>query len=163
MLSHAIEILLVEDSPDDAELTIRAIGNNKLANRILHVKDGEEALNYIFGTGSYVGLDVNDSPKLVLLDLKLPKVDGIEVLRCIKSDENTKCIPVVVLTSSNQDRDMKECYRLGANSYIVKPVEYDDFMKAVSDLSRYWLLLNQAPYGWMSGENHETGNPHPRP
>ena len=146
MLSHATEILLVEDSPDDAELTVRALSSTKLANRVLHVKDGEEALDYIFGTGSYAGRDVCNSPKVVLLDLKLPKVDGIEVLRCIKSNNKTKCMPVVILTSSRQDRDLDECYRLGANSYIVKPVEFDEFVKVVSNLGLYWLMLNQTPY-----------------
>jgi two-component system response regulator len=145
MLSHAIEILLVEDNPHDAELTIRALRKNNLANMVCHVKDGEEALDYIFGTGSYAGRNVNDAPRVVLLDLKLPKVDGIEVLRSIKADEKTKRTPVVVLTSSHEDRDLEECYRLGANSYIVKPVEFDSFIKAVADLSLYWVLLNEPP------------------
>ena len=145
MLSHTLEILLVEDNPHDAELTIRALRKSNLANRVNHVKDGEEALDYLFGTGGNSVRDVHDNPKLVLLDLKLPKVDGIEVLRCIKTDERTKCIPVVVLTSSNEDRDLNECYGLGANSYIVKPVEFKDFLRAVSELSLYWLLINEPP------------------
>jgi len=145
MLSLAIEILLVEDNPNDAELTIRALRKSNLANRVYHVKDGEEALDYLFGTGRYAGRDIDDSPRVVLLDLKLPKVDGIEVLRSIKSDEKLKCTPVVVLTSSREDRDLDECYRLGANSYIVKPVEFDSFIKVVSELSLYWLILNQPP------------------
>jgi CheY-like chemotaxis protein len=145
MLSKAIEILLVEDNPDDAELTLRALRKHNLANRVCHVKDGEEALDYIFGTGSHAGRDINDPPRVILLDLKLPKVDGIEVLRRIKSDGKTRCTPVVVLTSSHEDRDLAECYRLGANSYIVKPVEFDSFIKTVTELSLYWMLLNKPP------------------
>lgn len=143
MLSHAIEILLVEDNPRDAELTMRALRRSNLSNRVCHLKDGEQALEYVFGEGSYAGRDVNDAPSVILLDLKLPKVNGIEVLRRLKNDERTRCTPVVVLTSSHEDRDLAECYRLGANSYIVKPVEFDSFIKAVTDLSLYWVLLNK--------------------
>jgi len=145
MLSHAIEILLVEDNPEDAELTIRALRKKNMANKVCHVRDGEEALDYLFGTGSYAGRDINATPKVVLLDLKLPKVNGIEVLTRIKSDDRTKHTPVVVLTSSHECRDLEECYRLGANSYIVKPVEFDSFIKAVTELSLYWMLLNKPP------------------
>ena len=145
MLSRVMEILLVEDNPHDAELTMRALRKSNLANKVIHVKDGEEALDYLFGAGVYADRDMHDSPKLILLDLKLPKVDGIEVLRCIKAKEKTMCTPVVVLTSSHEDRDIEECYRLGANSYIVKPVEFDSFIKAVTELSLYWLLLNEPP------------------
>jgi len=143
MLSHAIEILLVEDNPEDAELTIRALRKKNMANKVCHVRDGEEALDYLFGTGSYAGRDINNTPRVVLLDLKLPKVNGIEVLSRIKSDDRTKRTPVVVLTSSHEDRDLEECYRLGVNSYIVKPVEFDSFIKVVTDLSLYWVLLNK--------------------
>jgi two-component system, response regulator len=145
MLSHAIEILLVEDNPNDAELTIRALRKSNLANRVCHVKDGEEALDYLFGRGSYAGRDLQEVPRVVLLDLKLPKVDGIEVLRRLKSDGKMRRTPVVVLTSSREDRDLDECYRLGANSYIIKPVEFDSFIRAVSELSLYWLILNEPP------------------
>jgi len=145
MLSHAMEILLVEDNLHDAELTIRALRKNNLTNRVNHVKDGEAALDYLFGAGDHAGRHPHANPKLVLLDLKLPKVNGIEVLRCIKTDEKTKCIPVVVLTSSNEDRDLNECYQLGANSYIVKPVEFDNFVRAISNMSLYWMLLNEPP------------------
>jgi len=145
MMTNAMELLLVEDNPHDAELTIRALRKKNLANKVCHVKDGEEALEYIFGEGRYAGRDVHASPAVILLDLKLPKVDGIEVLRRIKGDEKTMCIPVVVLTSSREDRDLEECYRLGVNSYIVKPVEFEGFISAISELSLYWLLLNQPP------------------
>ncbi len=145
MVSDAMEILLVEDNPEDAELTMRALRKNNLANKVFHVKDGEEALDYLLRRGKYDGRAAHDCPKMVLLDLKLPKVDGIGVLRRIKSDDKIKSIPVVVLTSSHEDRDLAECYRLGANSYIVKPVEFDNFIKAVTELSLYWMLLNKPP------------------
>lgn len=142
----AIEILLVEDNPNDIELALRALKKHNLANKVHVVKDGAEALNYIFGTGSYVSRDVNNKPKVVFLDLKLPKVDGLEVLRRVKSDEKTKVIPIVVLTSSTEERDIIESYQLGVNSYIVKPIDFDKFMDAVSELGLYWLLLNQPPH-----------------
>jgi two-component system, response regulator len=135
-----IEILLVEDNPDDADLAIRALKKRNLANNLLHLEDGAEALDFIF---SSEGLN---TPKLILLDLKMPKVSGIQVLQAIKSDLRTKGIPVVVLTSSKEDPDIKECYSLGVNSYIVKPVEFDKFLDAVSELGLYWLLLNQPPH-----------------
>ncbi|MCD6013190.1 MAG: response regulator [Flavipsychrobacter sp.] len=145
-MSHeAIEILLVEDNPHDAELTIRALKKNNLANNIIHLKDGSEAIDYLFNEGIYAGEETFPKPKAILLDLKMPKVNGIEVLRRVKSDERTKFIPVIVLTSSNEDPDVSKCYELGVNSYIVKPVGFEGFLKAVSELGMYWLLLNQPP------------------
>ena len=143
--STRVEILLIEDNMSDAELTIRALKKNNIANDLIHLKDGVEALDYIFGNGSFAGRDITKKPKVILLDLKMPKVDGLQVLEKIKSDERTKDIPVVMLTSSKEDPDVKKCYQLGVNSYIVKPVEFDDFLKAVADLGLYWLLLNQPP------------------
>lgn len=140
---NEVEILLVEDNPNDAELTLRALKKRNIANRVLHVKDGAEALEFLFASGAYGRRNVEETPRVIMLDLKLPKVDGIEVLRKVKSDERTRRIPVVVLTSSREDRDLEECYALGVNSYIVKPVEFENFVKAVSDLGLYWMLLNQ--------------------
>ena len=140
-----VEILLVEDNPNDAELAIRALKKNNLANKLLWVKDGAEALDFIFAKGDYSHRDVVNGPKVILLDLRLPKVDGMEVLRRVKGDERTKTIPVVVLTSSREDRDIVESYRLGVNSFISKPVEFEAFAKTVSDLGFYWLLVNQPP------------------
>lgn len=145
MKNHELEIILVEDNMGDAELTIRALKKKNLANKLLHLENGAEALDYIFGSGSYANRGLTSTPKMVLLDLNMPKVGGIEVLQKIKSDERTKEIPVVILTSSNEDPDIEKCYRLGANSFIVKPVEFDKFAKAVEDLGLYWLLLNQTP------------------
>ncbi len=146
MKADGVEILLVEDNPTDVELTLRALKKNNLANKVHVVTDGEKALEFIFATGSYEGRDINHKPRVILLDLKLPKVDGLEVLRKIKSDERTKNIPVVVLTSSKEERDRIESYRLGVNSYIVKPVDFTQFTKAVSELGLYWLLLNELSY-----------------
>ena len=140
-----IEILLVEDNPTDAELTIRALKKKNLANKLVWVKDGAEALDFLFATGDYAERSKEDLPKLVLLDLRMPKVDGLEVLQKIKSDERTKKIPVVVLTSSKEDEDIVESYKLGVNSYVSKPVEFDEFTKAVSTLGLYWILLNKPP------------------
>ena len=140
---NEIEILLVEDNPHDVEMTLRALEKHKLTNKVHVIKDGAEALDYIFATGAYAGRNMHDTPKVILLDLKLPKVDGLEVLRKIKSDEHTKTIPVVVLTSSREEPDMIESYKLGVNSYIVKPVEFGKFQNAVQELGLYWLLLNQ--------------------
>lgn len=140
-----MEILLVEDNPSDAEMTIRALKKNNLANKIVHLKDGSEALDFFFGSGQFSGRNTANRPKVVLLDLKMPKVDGIEVLRKVKADERTRMIPIVVLTSSKEDPDIQACYDLGVNSYIVKPVGFDSFIKAVSELGMYWLLLNQSP------------------
>lgn len=141
----AVDILLVEDNPNDVELTIRALKKHNLANNVFVVKDGAEALDFIFGTGQYSHRKIEDSPKVILLDLKLPKVDGLEVLRKIKTDERTKIIPVVVLTSSQEERDIIESYKLGVNSYMVKPVDFDQFIESVSELGLYWLLLNKPP------------------
>jgi two-component system response regulator len=142
---NEVEILLVEDSPHDAELTLRALRKHNLANRVFHAKDGAEALEFIFATGAYAERKVENGPKVIMLDLKLPKVDGLEVLRRIKNNDQVRHIPVVMLTSSREDRDLEECYALGVNSYIVKPVEFESFVKAVSELGFYWLLLNQTP------------------
>jgi CheY-like chemotaxis protein len=140
-----VEILLVEDNPTDAELTVRALKKSNLANNLVWVKDGAEALDFIFATGAYSERKVANGPKVIMLDLRLPKVDGMEVLRRIKSDERTRNIPVVVLTSSKEDRDVAESYQFGVNSYITKPVEFDDFAKTVSELGLYWLLVNRPP------------------
>ncbi len=146
MANQEVEILLVEDNPDDAALTIRALKKQNLANNLVHLKDGATALDFVFGKGEYEGRNLTQGPRVVLLDLKMPKVNGIEVLERLKSDPRTKMIPVVVLTSSAEDPDIKRCYELGANSYIVKPVEFDNFAKAVSTLGLYWMLLNRFPH-----------------
>lgn len=142
---HAVEILLVEDNPQDLELTLRALQKAKLANRIQIARDGAEALEFLFCEGAYGGRKIEDTPNVILLDLKLPKVDGLEVLQRIKGDPRTSTIPVVILTSSKEQWDVVESYKLGANSYIVKPVNFDQFVAAVRDLGMYWLLLNQPP------------------
>jgi len=142
---NEIEILFDEDNPHDVEMTLRALKKQNLANKVHVVRDGAEALDYLFADEIYANRDINQPPKLVLLDLKLPKVDGLEVLRQVKSDERTKTIPVVVLTSSREEQDMIESYKLGVNSYIVKPVDFDKFLDAVGDLGLYWLLLNEQP------------------
>ena len=145
MDNREVEILLVEDNPDDAELTIRALKKNNLANKLHHVKDGSEALDFLFAQGIYTKRNIDNTPKIILLDLKMPKVSGIDVLRFLRVDERTKKIPVVILTSSKEDPDIKICYSLGINSYVVKPVEFESFIKAVSDIGLYWMILNQAP------------------
>lgn len=145
MSSNSVDILLVEDNQDDAELAIRQLKKHNMTNNLVHVSDGEEALEFIFGTGKYSGRDINYPPKLILLDIQMPKVNGMEVLETIKSDLRTKIIPVVMLTSSKEDPDIKKCYALGANSYIVKPVNFEGFAEAIKNLGFYWLLLNQAP------------------
>ena len=145
MMENSIEILLVEDNPNDVELTLHALKKNNLTNRIHIVRDGAEALEYLFGGGAGAGDEINHKPKVILLDLKLPKVDGMEVLKQIKADERTRSIPVVVLTSSREERDIVESYRLGVNSYIAKPVDFEQFTEAVRQLGLYWLLLNQPP------------------
>ncbi len=141
---NEVEILLVEDNPNDVELTLRALKKNNLANKVYTVKDGEEAINFIFAAGQYATRDVNFPPKVIFLDLKLPKVSGLEVLKKIKSDEKTKTIPVVVITSSQETQDVKECYSLGVNSFIQKPIEFDNFVKAISDVGLYWMVINKS-------------------
>ena len=145
MNSNEVEILLVEDNPNDAELALRALKKNNIANNVLVLTDGEEALNFLFAKGAYKERRVENGPKIILLDLKLPKVDGLEVLREIKGDPRTKIIPVIILTSSKEEKDIIESYKLGVNSYIVKPVDFDKFIIAVRDIGLYWLLLNQLP------------------
>lgn len=145
-VTDVVEILLVEDTPADAELTMRALKKHSLVNNLVWVKDGAEALEFLFATGAYAGRDNSHQPKVVLLDLRLPRISGIEVLRQIKNDERTRAIPVVVLTSSKEDIDVDECYRLGVNSYITKPVSFDEFFKVVGELGLYWLLLNKSPH-----------------
>ena len=145
MKENHIEILLVEDNPNDVELTLHAFKKQKLANRIQVVRDGAEALDYLFATGEFAGRDINQHPKVILLDLKLPKVSGLEVLERIKADARTRSIPVVVLTSSGEERDIVESYHLGVNSYIRKPVDFEQFTESVRTIGMYWLLLNQPP------------------
>ena len=137
-MQNEVEILLVEDNPDDAGLAIRALKKINLANRLLHLEDGQQALDFLFNTK-------NEMPRLILLDLKMPKVDGLEVLHRLKTDEKKKVIPVVVLTSSKEEKDIVESYKLGVNAYIVKPVDFDQFAKAVSELGLFWMVLNQPP------------------
>ena len=138
-------ILLVEDNPDDEALTLRALNKNKIANSVMVARDGAEAVDFLFGTGAYTGRDVSDLPQIVLLDLKLPKLDGFEVLRRIRADERTKLLPVVILTSSKEERDVMQGYRDGCNSYVRKPVNFDEFVEAARQLGLYWLLLNEGP------------------
>lgn len=143
--NNVVEVLLVEDNPHDVELTLRALRKHNLANRVMRVADGAEALDFIFARGAFAHRKVENGPKLIILDLKLPKVDGLEVLQQLKSDARTKIIPVVVLTSSQEEQDLLKSYHLGANSYIIKPVDFEKFVAAVRDLGLYWLLLNQPP------------------
>lgn len=143
--SMTAEILLVEDNADDVELTLRALKKNHVTNRVAVVQDGAEALEYLFATGRYADRSISSLPKVVLLDLKLPLVSGTEVLRRCKGDERTSQIPIVVLTSSREEPDIQTCYELGANSYIVKPVDFQQFTEAVRQVGLYWLLLNEAP------------------
>jgi two-component system response regulator len=138
-------ILLVEDNPDDVTLTLRALKKNNILNEVVVAQDGVEALDYLFGTGKYNGRDTNVMPQVILLDLKMPRLDGLEALHRIRGDERTKLLPVVVLTTSSEDRDRIESYRLGANSYIRKPVDFNQFADAVQQLGLYWLVLNEAP------------------
>lgn len=142
---NAIEILLVEDNPRDAELTIRALKKKHLANKLFHVQDGVAALDFLFARGTFADRHVEDAPRVILLDLKLPRVNGLEVLRTIKSDERTCRIPVVIVTSSAEDPDVRTAYQLGANSYVIKPVQFETFIEAMSKLGVYWLMVNRPP------------------
>jgi two-component system, response regulator len=145
MNQQPVEILLVEDNPSDLRLTLRALEQHNIANRVEVARDGAVALDFLFGTGEFEGRDIAQAPKLVLLDLKLPKVDGLEVLQRVKSDKRTKRIPIIVLTSSREERDIVESYELGVNSYIVKPVDFEQFAEAIRQVGFYWLLLNEPP------------------
>jgi CheY-like chemotaxis protein len=138
-------ILLVEDNPDDEELTLRALKHNHIMNKVIVVHDGGEALEYLFATGKFAGRDASQQPQVVLLDLKLPKVSGLEVLERVRADERTKLIPIVILTSSSEDEDIINGYKLGANSYVRKPVDFKGFTEAVRQLSLYWMLINEPP------------------
>ena len=144
-MDQAVELLLVEDNPSDVELTLHVLKKHKVCNRIKVLRDGAEALDFVFGAASQVSRENGNTPKLILLDLKLPKVNGLEVLGRIKADPNTRRIPVVVLTSSREDRDLSTCYDLGVNSYLVKPVDFEHFTEAIRQLGLYWLLLNRLP------------------
>lgn len=145
MIESEVEILLVEDNPNDSELALRALKKNNIANNVVVVTDGEQALDFFFARGEFAGRDAQQVPKMVLLDLKLPKMDGLEVLKVLKDHSSTKTIPIIMLTSSKEENDIVESYRLGVNSYIVKPVDFDKFVEAVRDIGLYWLLLNQLP------------------
>jgi two-component system response regulator len=145
MNTQEVEILFVEDNPRDADLTIRALKKHNLANHLVHLYDGVDALDFLFAQGKYSERKVANSPRLILLDLKMPKLSGIEVLKQIKDDERTKRIPIVVLTSSKEDPDIQACYALGVNSYVVKPVSFDSFMQVITDLGLYWMIVNQGP------------------
>ncbi|MHB8886035.1 MAG: response regulator [Methylovirgula sp.] len=144
-LNSRVEILLVEDTATDAELSMYALKKHNLTNNLVWVKDGAEALDFLFARGSYAERKTTSSPKVVMLDLRLPKIDGLEVLRQIKADETLKHVPVVVLTSSKEDRDLAECYKFGANSFVTKPVEFNEFVDAVAKLGLYWVLVNKPP------------------
>jgi two-component system, response regulator len=143
MNNQEVEILIVEDNPNDAELTLRALRKQNLANNVVHLPDGAEAMDFLFAKGKYSDRQINNLPKVILLDLKMPKIDGLELLEKIKFEPLTKAIPVVILTSSAEDPDIKRAYELGANSYIVKPVEFNKFSKTVADLGLYWMVINK--------------------
>ena len=143
--NEVIEVLLIEDSDADANLALRSLKKNHLANNLIRLEDGEQALDFLFGKGEYQGRSVENTPRVILLDLKMPKVDGIEVLKAIREDDRTKHIPVVVLTSSKEEQDIVKSYELGVNSYIVKPVDFQKFIDSIKDIGLYWLVLNQPP------------------
>ena len=143
MTISEVDILLIEDSPDDAEMTIRALKKINLANNVVHLENGQDALDFLFVKGKFANLRLSSHPKVILLDIKMPKVDGIEVLRRIKSDKKTRMIPVVIMTSSGEEKDLITSYELGVNSYVVKPVDFENFARAVSELGLYWLLANR--------------------
>lgn len=142
---HNIEVLLVEDSDEDAELVIRSLKKHNLGNNLVHVSDGVEALDFIFARGKFSDRSVGDIPKVILMDLKMPKMDGLQVLKEIKKDDRTKMIPVIMMTSSKEEKDIVDSYQLGVNSFIVKPVGFENFSKAVAEFGMYWLLINQPP------------------
>jgi two-component system, response regulator len=142
-MEYPVEILLIEDNPHEAELAIRSLKKHNLANQLIHIDDGAEALEFLFGRGKYSGTKGRANPKLILLDLKLPKVSGHEILRQIRNDEQLKSIPVVVLTSSNEDSDIMETYKLGVNSYIVKPVNFEAFSRSIAEIGLYWMVMNK--------------------
>lgn len=144
-LTNDVQIVLVEDSFDDAELTMRSLKNSNFVNEVIWLKDGEQAINYLQGNGAYEGRDIAVKPKLILLDLKLPKLSGLEVLELIKKDKNLHKIPVVVMTSSKENKDLDRCYELGVNSYVVKPINFANFMEVTKEISMYWVLINQIP------------------
>jgi CheY-like chemotaxis protein len=141
-MKTTLEVLLIEDNPYDAELAIRALEELNLTDHLIHLTDGQAALDFLFGTGTYEGRDVNQLPKVILLDLKLPKINGIEVLRELRADERMKYIPIVVLTSSREERDIREAYHLGANSYVVKPMDFQSYLDVIGNLGSYWLKIN---------------------
>ena len=145
LIQPHVDILLVEDNPNDIELTLHAFKRNNLINAVYVVRDGAEAIDFLLGSGAYAGRNIDEQPKVILLDLKLPKIDGLEVLRCIKKDPRTCVIPVVMLTSSHLEQDIVESYRLGVNSYIVKPVNFEKFIETVRNIGLYWLLVNEHP------------------
>ncbi|MEQ8579597.1 MAG: response regulator [Balneola sp.] len=144
-VNKTVEILLVEDNDNDAEMALRALKKNNISNKVTRLKDGEEALEFLFGTGEFQGRSIHNHPRVILLDLKMPKVDGLEVLKAVRSNKDTENIPIVMLTSSREERDVVEGYKLGVNSFIVKPVEFNSFMEAVKDIGIYWLILNELP------------------
>lgn len=144
-VNKTVEILLVEDNDNDAEMALRALKKNNISNKITRLKDGEEALEFLFGTGKFEGRSIHNHPRVILLDLKMPKVDGLEVLKAVRSNKDTENIPIVMLTSSREERDVVEGYKLGVNSFIVKPVEFNSFMEAVKDIGIYWVILNELP------------------
>ncbi|MES2431276.1 MAG: response regulator [Bacteroidota bacterium] len=148
---NSVEILLVEDNVEDAEMTIRELKKHNMSNKVMHVQDGEQALNFIFCRGPFQDTrEISNTPRIILLDIKMPKVSGIEVLKQIRADDRTKSIPVVVLTSSKEDPDISVCYGLGVNSYIVKPVDFENFATSIKNIGYYWLLLNEPP---VNGKN----------